>query len=250
MAICDNAVAAMLERWPLSTLLLGTFTAWALLLALATAFGLGGRVQPHPANPGLAPALPTISQQVAETGVQPFSAYTEVVQRPLFSPDRRPQAVELADAGSDAGTGDLTLTSVILTPQLRMALLHVGDSDQVLRVREGELLQGRPSWRLSRLSDRSAVLDGPDGSLSLELRVFDGRGGETPTRVSAPERAQQQTAAQRPDPQQVESEASASPADATTTNARERAEEIRRRIEARREQLREQAQRRQEAQEE
>lgn len=240
----------MLERWPLPTLLLGTFTAWALLLALATILGAGGRVQPHPADPGLAPALPTISRQIVETGAQPLSAYPEVVQRPLFSPDRRPQAVELAEAGSDAGTGDLTLTSVILTPDLRMAFLHVGDSGQVLRVREGEPLEGRPTWRLSSLSERSAELDGPDGSLTLNLRVFDGKGGETPTRVSAPERVQQQAAARSPEPQRVESEASAAPADATSINARERAEEIRSRIEARRQQLREQAQRRQEAQEE
>ncbi len=235
----------MLDRWPLSTLLLGAFAGWCLLLAVVAIAGLGGKFSEHPDDPGLAPPLPTLGSEAAETEPRPLDAYSEISQRPLFSPDRRPRSVELVETVPDTGAGDLTLTSVIITPELRMALLKAGENGEVLRVREGETLQGRPSWRLRELSPRQAELEGPEGIRTLALRVFDGRGGEVPTRVVAPiVQAEAPAQPQEPTPNLIQ------PA-ATNINARERAEEIRRRIEARRQQLREQAQqRRPESQEE
>lgn len=235
----------MLDRWPLQTLVLATFTAWALLLAVAAGLGLGARVTPHPDDGALAPPLPEIGSRQAEVELDAFASFTEVVDRPLFSPDRRPQAVQLADnAPEEASIGNLELTSVVITPELRMASLRDTDANTTLRVREGAPIEGRPGWRLLSLGPRTATLEGPSGSHSLDLRVFDGKGGESPTRVV--------DAPPAPSASPAQPEAAPQPTGNTefaTINARERAEQIRQRIEARRAELREQAARRQEAQE-
>ena len=239
----------MLDRWPLQTLLLGTFTVWTVMLALAAVLGLGGRVAPHPADGALAPALPDIAGPQAEQELEPFANFTEVSERPLFSPDRRPQAVQLAEgAEEEASVGNLELTSVIITPELRMALLRDTDSGDIFRVREGAALEGRPTWRLLELQTRAAVIEGPSGPRNLSLRIFDGKGGPPPTQIRDPAPAAsppvvQQAAA--PDPAADGSTGG----EVTSINARERAEQIRQPIEARRAELREQAARRQEAQE-
>lgn len=238
----------MLDRWPLQTLILATFTAWALLLAVAAGLGLGARVTPHPDDGALAPPLPAVGSRQAEVELDAFASFTEVVDRPLFSPDRRPQAVQLADNAPEAASiGNLELTSVVITPELRMASLRDTDANTTLRVREGASIEGRPGWRLLSLEPRTATLEGPSGSHSLELRVFDGKGGESPTRVldAAPAAPAVPAAAAQSEtaPQQTGN------TEFTSINARERAEQIRQRIEARRAELREQAARRQEAQE-
>lgn len=238
----------MLERWPLQTLLLGTFTLWAALLALAAALGLGGRVAPHPADGALAPALPEISGPQTEQELEPFASFTEVSERPLFSPDRRPQAVQLAEgAEEEASVGNLELTSVIITPELRMALLRDTDSGDIFRVREGGVLDGRPAWRLLELQTRAAVIEGPSGPRNLTLRIFDGKGGPPPTQVRDPTPATAQPVVQQAAPAPAADGSTGG--EVTSINARERAEQIRQRIEARRAELREQAARRQEAQE-
>lgn len=230
----------MLERWPLPTRLLAALAAWSLAVLLAALAGLGGAVELHPDDPALAPPLPQSERGDLAPALEPIAAYAEVYERPLFSPDRRPQSVQLA-AAAEAGTEGLLLTSVILTPQLHMALLRDGAEGPTLRVREGEALPGRPSWRLVEISPREAVIEGGDGRRQLLLRVFDGKGGENPTPTSHPTR-------QANAPPQAPAAAPA-PAGANETPS-SRAEEIRRRIEARRAQLREAAAKRSPAQEE
>jgi len=238
----------MLERWPLPTLVLATVTAWTVLLALAAALGMGGRIAPHPADPALAPPLPEIAAPRAEIASRPLSEFTAVIERPLFSPDRRPQVVQLGGAEVEASAGELELTSVILTPELRMALFRDTDSGQTLRAREGAPIEGRPGWRVLELEPRSVVVDGPQGTSTLLLRTFDGRGGEAPTPLREAPRAVAAPAVSSPVQTQT-AETDDEPSPPNLINARERAEQIRQRIEARRAELREQAARRQEAQE-
>ena len=53
-----------------------------------------------------------------------------------------------------------------------------------LRVKLGESPAGFPGWRLTELAPRRAVFDGPEGRRELELRVFDGAGGQPPTVIT------------------------------------------------------------------
>lgn len=79
---------------------------------------------------------------------------------------------------------DYVLTSVLITPTLQMAILQPADGSESVRVRLGEVPSSHPSWRLSALDARSAVFEGPDGRREMTLRVFDGKGGQPPTAVS------------------------------------------------------------------
>jgi general secretion pathway protein N len=167
------------------TWLLAAVAAWAVLAWLLAVFGMGGRIEPLADDPSLVkpvPALPAGS--VSRIG--PIAQYAEIGARPLFSTDRRPKPFSLkGDAdGTDAGKEfDYQLTSVLITPNLQMAILQPPDGSESARVKLGEAPEKHPAWRLSEVNARSAVFDGPSGQRTLDLRVFDGIGGQPPTAI-------------------------------------------------------------------
>jgi len=219
--------------------------AWALALLLLAVAGLGANFGPHPDDPALAPALP--QAELAEIGPRlgPPSQYAEVAQRPLLIPSRRPAAV--SDAGDQDAPLDFSLTGVLIAGDFRAAMLQSPDGSRNERVREGELVEGT-SWRLVSLEPRAAVFQGPEGERRLDLRVYDGSGDP----------ARSQTAAVPPPPQPGSSRRGRGPAvasnpaasdapgqapanEAETMSEEQQVEAIRRRIEARRAQMREQS---------
>lgn len=223
-----------LRRLRPSSLLLLALCLWSLEMAIVALAGLGGGYRLHPDNAALTPALPELhfpaSRETAD-GATPMLAAAE---RPLFSVDRRPQAVRVS---TEAGQTELklTLTGVIDTPTASIATFKDDGANKPLRARAGQVLDGHPEWRLLSVTARSALLEGPDGQLTLELRAFDGSGGQAPTPVSAPPVTSGAGA----------SAANPTAATATTTPspdaAAAQAEAIRARIQARRAQLREAA---------
>lgn len=160
------------------TRLLTVLAGLALLAWIATLSGLGSRVTPLADDPALLPTLPDPGAEAAPA-LEPLSAYAGIAERPLFSMDRTPRPFFLAgrDGEPTGGGFDYQLTSVMLTPSLRMAILQPTGGGEPVRVREGAAPPGAPDWRLAGLDRRSAVFDGPDGRLALGLRVFDGSGG-------------------------------------------------------------------------
>ena len=247
------------------TWLLATLAGWALLVWLLALFGMGGNITPLPDDATLLQRLPTASKPPAER-IGTLVQYGETGTRPLFSEDRRPQPFFLQPEGEapQAPSFDFILTSVLQAPGLQMAIVQPTDGGGSVRMKLGEAPEEAKGWRLVELHPRSAVFEGPEGQKSLELRTFDGNGGEAPTAV-----AQQAPAAGRPagdtpnptptlplptKPQPVPAAAAASPkpaAPATTPAAttgqpaitpEAQMEAIRKRIEARRAQLRAQAQ--------
>src|SRR5690606_35542113 len=80
---------------------------------------------------------------------------------------------------------DYVLTSVLIAPDFRMAILQPREGGDPIRVRVGTAPEAAPAWRLASLEPRSAVFDGPGGERTLELRVSDGEGGIPPTQPSA-----------------------------------------------------------------
>src|SRR5690606_11432847 len=46
--------------------------------------------------------------------------------------------------------------------------------------------EGAPGWVLQAVEPRRAVFAGPEGEVALELRVFDGVGGQAPTPFNPP----------------------------------------------------------------
>lgn len=163
------------------TRLLAVLAGAGLLVWMVTLAGVGGRVELLPGDPALLPALPDPGMEQAQA-LEPLAAYSVIAERPLFSTERTPRPFFLSGPEAEAGGNgfDYQLTSVLLTPALRMAILTPTGGGDAVRVREGAEPPGAPGWQLVALERRSAVFDGPDGRVALGLRVFDGTGGTAP----------------------------------------------------------------------
>ena len=224
--------------------LLAGIAAWALCLVVLSLLGLGARVGPHPDNRALVPPLPVVTLDTVGSRLGPANDYLEVGNRPLFTRDRRP-APMTADTGNAAVPLEVNLTSVLITPELKLAIVQNTSDGASRRVRLGDVLEGT-DWRLVQLEPRRALFEGAEGQRDLTLRVFDGSGGQAPTPQATTTAAipPGATAANKPDVAAAPG-ATAAPgppqtgaAPATSTVApvspEEQVEAIRRRIEARR----------------
>lgn len=133
----------------------------ALWLVLLTGAGSAARWDPpRPATP-----LPPPHNHASLPQPMPLQPFAQVWQKPLFSPDRKPVAHAARDGSN---IGDLELTGIILTPSLRMALLHDRNGDKQVRLREGEALPDG-SLTLSQVGPRSATFASASGRTELKL---------------------------------------------------------------------------------
>jgi len=173
------------EAWTARTWILATVAGWAVLVLALAVFGLGGRITPLPADPSLVQALPKLPPAPPER-LGDMPRYAEVGERPLFSEDRRPKPFFLSGEEAAAPAFDLVLSSVLITPALELAIVQPAQGGEGLRVKVGDAPEGFPGWRLTELSPRRAVFDGPEGRRELELRVFNGAGGQPPTAIAVP----------------------------------------------------------------
>lgn len=169
----------MLDGLRPSTWLAAAVAAWASGLLLLGFAGMGGRVGPHPPDLSIAPPIPELRFSDSAARLSAPTDYLAVSERPLFNPDRRPSPVAVADTSVQTPFEGV-LTSVLLTDGLKMAIFSEDNGQVSRRVRLGETLPGT-GWRLAELQPRRAVLEGPEGQRILDLRVFDGQGGQAPT---------------------------------------------------------------------
>lgn len=239
---------------------------WGLLAWVLALAGMGGTLPARADDAALAKPLPPLRQPVPSR-IAPLGQYAEIGQRPLFATDRRPKPFFLQGEGDPnaAVAFDYVLTSVMITPNLQLAILQPPDGSQSLRVKLGDAPEPQPAWRLVSLGTRNAVFEGPEGQKTLELRVFDGAGGQRPTPTAAPDAAAQRAQAtqaaaaadanERPGPQGPAETDPATPPPApprpvtspstpstqAPTTPEAQMEAIRKRIQARREQLRREA---------
>jgi general secretion pathway protein N len=149
------------------------------LLLLSLLFGMDRGVSWDPPRP--TPPLPAM-RSVALPAPPPLDSYAQVWLHPLFSADRKP----IVTTGGSEGVslGDLQLTGVIITPNLRMALLgpvhnnnsnntgnntdSKGDDADTVRVREGAMLPDG-TWKLIKVLPRSAIFASGSGRTELKL---------------------------------------------------------------------------------
>lgn len=166
-------------RVPLLTWILGGAAILSASGALAIALGYASGAPILGADKSLLAPLPNFALQETRSRLQEKDAYNVIVERPLFARDRRPVVPE----SSDAAPFDFTLNSVIITESLSLAMLR-GSDNSTISVKLNQGIETSPSWRLVELEQRQAVFDGPGGKKTLELLVFDGKGGEEPTKVT------------------------------------------------------------------
>ena len=252
------------------TWLLAALAAWAVCVWGLALFGMAGSIGRLDEDAALARPLPATFRPGPER-LGPLPQYAEAGARPMFTEDRRPQPY-LIDPMAEEGEGgdfDFVLTSVLRTPTLQMAILQPTGGGRSLGVKVGESPEGVSGWSLASVGARNAVFNGPEGERTLELRQFDGVGGEAPTAVSvthpaggAPTQVDRvQTGAnvapvaagpgmpQAPPPPGDVAESVPPAADASgnasstpvTKTSQEQVEAIRKRIEERRARLRQQA---------
>lgn len=230
----------------LLTSALGAATAWSALFALAGVAGLGGRYSPLPDDPSLAGELPSINLEQAVSTLEGAGTYAAIGDRPLFNFDRRPlppvappDSAQPAEATPPAAP-EFILTSVIKSGDKQIAIVQHTPSGNSQTVVVGAALQAElAGWTLIELAPRGAVFEGGGGRKSFELRVFDGTGGQPPTPIDVP--PAQNAVAQDGAAPVVGADGQPQQAAADTPEAR--AEMIRRRIEERRRQMREEAER-------
>lgn len=237
------------------TLLLGTVAGWAVLSAILAVAGLGSRITPLADDPGSAPRLPVLPKPAPER-LGTLAQYSELTARPPFYESRRPQPFYLTnEAEAQAPSFDYVLTSVLITPGFRMAILQPSQGGEGIRIKQGEAASAAPQWTLVDLQPRAAVFEGPEGRRTLELRVFDGAGGQPPSvsrtspPIAAPVPVPQPTGGNAP-PQPVPgasptagptpAKPAQEPPEQPAMTTEQQMEAIRKRIEARRAQMRQQ----------
>ncbi len=158
--------------------------AWALLCAVIALLGFGGRYRLLADDPSKVAPLPAIAKTATTPALGPPENYAAASQRPLFYPDRKPIAVHVPGQNSNAQPLNVVLTSVIITPEVQMAIVQDAQTHASYRAKQGQTLDGPYSgWKLVSLSPRSAVFESGQGQTTLELRVYNGQGGEMPTRM-------------------------------------------------------------------
>lgn len=231
------------------TLLLGAFAGWALLAWVLALAGMGTRLPEGPGGAITSSVVPSLPATEAGPALGPLPQYGEIAARPLFATDRRPHPFSIAaeNGQPDAPVEfDLVLTSVLITPQTGIAIVQKPDGSESWRVKVGEAPDSQPNWHLVSLKPRSAVFQGPDGQKELALRVFDGKGGVSPTAsrptTPAPDAGGLPATGPVAGPPVPPTPPVPPATSATTTPDPAQIEQIRQRIEARREEMRRRAQ--------
>ncbi|MFO3704712.1 type II secretion system protein XpsN [Xanthomonas codiaei] len=165
----------------LRTWLLATVVGWALLVCILAVAGLGKRVDLLPDDPALVQRLPTLPAPAPER-LGAFEKYSEIAAHPAFAEDRLPHPFFLSGNDGSGAASTVRLTGVLLTENFKMATLTLDPQDSVRVQLGGEAVKG---WRLLALQPRSATIEGPGGTQTLELHVFNGQGGQPPTANAA-----------------------------------------------------------------
>jgi len=170
-----------LDMIGLRTWLLATVVGWALLVCVLALVGLGKRVELLPDDPALVQRLPMLPASAPER-LGAFEKYSEIAAHPVFAEDRLPHPFFLSGNDGSSAASTVRLTGVLLTDHFKMATLTLDPQDSVRVQLGGDAVKG---WRLLALQPRSATVEGPGGTQTLELRVFNGQGGQPPTANAA-----------------------------------------------------------------
>ncbi|HET6633001.1 MAG TPA: hypothetical protein VFG73_09890 [Rhodanobacteraceae bacterium] len=199
------------------------------LLALLFWLGVGRGYSWLPPDASRAPRLPTVdSLKTEDFSLPPLADFAEVTQRPLFSEDRKPIAPDqTAEQAPDKAAPppvplQVVLTGVIITPDLRLAMVLNKATNKPESLQVGMPLSGNQSgWTLVEIQPRKVTFSNGDEKTEVTLDVSAKSGNP------AVQRAAQRAA-----------RAKATPARAQSKNA---ANALRERIEKRRRELRQQA---------
>ena len=218
-----------------------------LLLSLALQAGLGrgySWLEPDPdKDPGLAVAA--IDREVFK--LPPESNYADTDARPLFNEDRKPTPDtpdEPVATAPQSGPMNISLTGVVLTPKVHMALIQDKSKNNSISLKEGMPMPGdQGGWILAEVRPRSAVfkeLSGEEVEVELSTAVAGQKNAAPPRAGAAPA-----AGGARPAPVAAAATGNNPPGNpqAIAQTNPQAAEQLQRRIEERRKQMRDEAER-------
>lgn len=244
------------QRNLLTVLLVGALGLLGLIALIL--FIVFGRVNAERIGANAAGNIEQVQVDVPETGLDEFERYSAIMERPVFFSDRRLPVVELAEEGNldevddepeafeDVSDLNAMVAGIVITPEMKLAMVKDQAADKTVVLREGMSLEGeQAAWRIDNIRPRMVSFVSVDGrQTDLELKVHtSGLTVGTPAPARRQARAQQSSG----DDDEPAAEAGAeqtSEAEQLSEAARARAEEIRRRVAERRAELRAEAERR------
>jgi hypothetical protein len=95
-----------------------------------------------------------------------ISAFSEVIERPLFARSRRPSPPIEPVAKTAPKAENFDLVGIIISPSGRVALLRPKRSDDVLRAVEGQQVGG---WKIREINSTEITLERGDFSELLKI---------------------------------------------------------------------------------
>lgn len=175
-----------------------------LVLVQYVGFGRGYAWSPPADSEGAQVALANIDQQPVK--LPPASAFGDIAAHPLFNEDRQPtplDSAEAAGAASPPSPLSIALTGVILDEanHVRIAMLQDKASNQPIALKVGMPLEGdQASWTLVEVKPRAAVFrSAANETTEVELEtslVQPPAAPRNPRRPAAPAAGQAATAQQ------------------------------------------------------
>jgi hypothetical protein len=153
-------------------------------LLLLLCLGLAGLIYVELDQPSIdsiakaSPAPPrdpaTASRDAPAFTMPPIRAYTEVLERPLFSETRRP-SVDSPAAPVDPRSSAFNLVGTIISANERHALIEHGQPPHLERVSEGQDIDG---WAVESIRNDRVILTRAEAK--LEVKVKDEPGPPAP----------------------------------------------------------------------
>ena len=133
------------------------------------AVDLGGR----PTSPRAAP-----EEMIGQIPMPSLAKFSEVSERPLFSPSRRPRARATREVAKPWSS--LALKGIIVSHDVREALLRHGTSPEEIQLQEGQSIDG---WKILSIGARNVVIesDGVRHELLLPGAGYGGSGTTMPS---------------------------------------------------------------------
>ncbi len=149
--------------WLASTLLLGVCLALAAFVYVPVVTEAPG---PAPARGGgETPALAALPAQPSYA-MAPVEDFSEILDRPLFSPTRRPPAQGVVSVEAPEPELQVTLVGVIISSEEQIAIVRLKDADRFARLSVGDSLQG---WILDSIEPSRVTFRRGDLEEHIEL---------------------------------------------------------------------------------
>jgi general secretion pathway protein N len=162
----------------LSTTVLGATCAFLVLTALLQYAGVGRGYSWAPDDPASVPALPgggAVDEKPIK--VPPETAFAEINAHPLFNDDRQPTPADAGDtadaSAAPQGPLNITLTGIVSTSSVKVAMVHDKARNQSIALKVGMPLEGdQASWTLVEVKPRSVVFrNAANESSEVELET-------------------------------------------------------------------------------